>query len=83
MKTYKKKKITVHEPKTIKCDICGKVYEYDSPFGSMEIDEFLQIDHTCGFGSVFVDSKKISCDICQRCLKEKLGEFLKIQKGWQ
>ena len=48
------------------CDICGKEYKPDDHF---EIQEFLHIRRTGGYGSVFGDEERIECDICQHCLK--------------
>ena len=58
----------------MKCDRCGVIYN-----DIMEIQEFHSINHIGGYSSVFGDMNNISCDICQKCLKELIGEFAKIQ----
>jgi len=62
---------------SVTCDVCKKKYLYDDSADAMEIQEFHLIKFTGGYGSIFGDGNPISCDICQHCLKEKLGEFLK------
>ena len=45
----------------------------------VEIDEFHSIDKTVGyFNDTFPDMSKIEIDICPACLKEKLGDNLRI-----
>ena len=63
----------------MKCCVCKKEYADDD---HMEIQEFLCIDFTGGYGSVFGDTCHVGGNICQHCLKEKLGEFLTVGKGW-
>jgi hypothetical protein len=63
---------------SIQCDVCKKVYENNSFADEIEIQEFLHIDYEAGYGTVFEDMAHIQCDVCQNCLKEKLGEFIKI-----
>ena len=54
------------------CDICKIEYTDE-----MEIQEALFIDTICGYSSIFGDGEKIQCDICQYCLRDKLGAFLR------
>lgn len=73
------KEITV----SITCDICGKTYQtYNDEDGAIndvfEIQEFTHIRMTGGYGSIFGDGDSIECDICQHCLKKKLGEYIRI-----
>ena len=57
---------------SIVCDVCKKEYSYTN---FMEIQEFKEIFVFGGFDSVFGDGSKKRLDICQHCLKEKLGEY--------
>lgn len=50
------------------CDRCKGEFED-------EIQEFHHIRFTGGYGSVFGDGSRVECDLCQRCLKELVGEF--------
>lgn len=58
------------------CDICGKEAKYSS--SGFELDGFLNIDFEGGYGSVFGDGNRITCDICQYCLYEIIGDYYKI-----
>jgi len=60
----------------IECDVCHKIF--DPKLDIFETQEFLYIDFRGGYGSVFGDENKVECDICQRCLKELLGKYLRI-----
>jgi len=66
-------------PVSITCDVCKKEYFYDEPNSCMETQEFHVIRLTGGYGSVFGDGSFVKGDICQHCLKEKLGEFLILE----
>jgi hypothetical protein len=59
---------------SITCDICKKVYSTDDIF---ETQEFTYIRNDCGYGSVFGDGEVIELDICQHCLKEILGKYIR------
>jgi hypothetical protein len=57
------------------CDVCKK--RYDTKQNIMEVQEFVQIHFTGGYGSIFGDDEGFAVDICQHCLKEKLGEYIR------
>lgn len=59
------------------CDICGRQID-DETGNGCEIQEMIHIDKRCGYTSVFGDMSHIELDICQHCLKEKLGQFIKV-----
>ena len=86
---YETKEITEEHKigKTLICDVCKKEFcldtddeQFDMDF--LEIQEFVNITHRCGYGSVFGDEDTIKINICQHCLKEKLGEFIRIEEDW-
>jgi hypothetical protein len=56
----------------VTCDSCGR--SFNDP---IELQEFLFINRTAGYGSIFGDGTLIQCDLCQNCLKSKLGKFLR------
>lgn len=58
------------ELKAIQCDFCKNKY-YDI----FEIQEFIEITHQCGYGSVFGDSQIINLDICQHCFEKIISTF--------
>jgi len=59
---------------SITCDKCGKVI---SPDDWMEWQEIVTISFRGGFGSIFGDEGSFRCDLCQYCLKETLGKYIK------
>jgi len=60
----------------IVCDVCKKEFENISE-NIPETQEFTHIRFTGGFSSVFGDMSTFACDICQDCLKEKLGKYIR------
>ena len=71
MKIFKQVQVLEHQA-TI-CDRCGEEHELD-----YEGQEFVHIEQSCGFGSIFGDGKKIAIDLCQHCVKTLLGEHLRV-----
>lgn len=66
----------VEVPDLIICDICKKEYSYDKDI--MDIQEFVGINIRAGYGSIFGDDSTVEIDICQHCLDDKLGQYLRI-----
>ncbi len=52
------------------CDRCKKDISDD-----MQIQEMYQITFTGGYASVFGDMAQVTCDLCQQCLKDLIGDF--------
>jgi len=65
----------VQEVAACTCDRCRRRLTPDDPG---EWQERLSFDQTCGFDSVFSDGNTVSLDLCQHCVKEVLGEWLRI-----
>lgn len=57
------------------CDCCGREAKIGDNF---EASEFIFVDYVGGYQSIFGDGAHVSIDICQYCLKEKLGAWLRI-----
>jgi len=72
MKKFREK--VVQEISSYVCDRCGREAEAQGE----EAEEFISIEQVCGYGSIFGDGNRISVDICQHCLKDVLGEWLRI-----
>ena len=72
MRNYKSKTVEVKELESITCDKCKNDYT-----NIMEIQEFLSINLTGGYASVFGDGATIEMDICQYCLKEIHDDIFK------
>jgi antitoxin CcdA len=52
------------------CDFCKKKYSTKSSNDILEIQEFVSVYRTGGYGSVFGDGEEIKVDICQHCFKK-------------
>lgn len=76
MITYKEIATSVADD--IICDICGK--KYNVLEDDFEAQEFHHINFIGGYDSVFGDGNQVTCDICQHCLKEILGKYLKTRE---
>ena len=78
MKTYKDVTITKQEAISITCDVCKKEFSTDIYNADcMEVQEFISIAFTGGYASIFGDGDSFELDMCQDCLKEKLGDYLR------
>jgi len=80
MITYKVETVENKVPESITCDVCKKAYYYGSGEDIIEIQEFHYINFRGGYGSVFGDDVSMKGEICQHCLKKKLGEYLVIDE---
>ena len=49
--------------------------------GGMELQETHSIRFTGGYSSVFGDGSNVSCDLCQQCLKNLIGDFCVYNEG--
>lgn len=57
----------------IVCDLCGQKESVES----IEAGEYLRINTTGGFGSVFGDGNSVRLDLCERCLDVRLGDLIR------
>lgn len=73
MREYRARTIQVLAAST--CDRCHRRLTPDDPG---EWQERLSLDHSCGFDSVFGDGSTVSLDLCQHCVREVLGEWLRV-----
>ena len=60
---------------SIICDVCKAEYPIKD---FAETQEFLNVELRGGFGSVFGDGSLIECNVCQHCLKNLLGAYLRV-----
>ena len=66
--------------KRLVCDRCARQVDQ----ADMEFAEFLSFAHQGGYGSVFGDGHEIEVDLCQHCVKEVLGQWVRSRPGaWQ
>lgn len=59
----------------IVCDVCKKEFDYNRDM--WEYQEVVTVQLRGGFGSIFGDGAEYECDICQYCLEELLGKYLR------
>ena len=59
---------------SITCDRCGQTWQADT----VDAAEFTSIDFTGGYGSIFGDGSHVELDLCQQCLKQTLGQWLRV-----
>lgn len=55
------------------CDRCKTRYT-----DSMELQEFLKINKTAGYASIFGDMNSLDLDLCQYCVRATLGPWLLV-----
>jgi hypothetical protein len=58
------------------CDRCGMTAKYEDDT-ILEAQEFLHWNHVGGYGSVFGDGDVLELDLCQKCVEELLGDFIR------
>ncbi len=63
--------------KQLRCDRCGRLSE----LGEAEFQEFVSIDLKAGYGSIFGDGNDVQVDLCQHCLKDALGPWLRVSEA--
>jgi len=70
MITYKTEMVEQKKLDKFVCDRCKKEVKFQ-----IELQETHSIRFTGGYTSVFGDMNSISCDLCQQCLKDLIGDF--------
>lgn len=89
--TTKTKEVSVET--SASCDRCKTVFKnadetdengymtVNAQHDLFERQEMLNIKFRGGYGSIFGDCDLIECDLCQNCVKELLGEYIRITPG--
>jgi hypothetical protein len=62
----------VHE---LVCDSCDIV----ATRNETEFFEFTSIGYVAGYGSIFGDGSRVEIDLCQSCLRDALGAWLRVK----
>lgn len=65
-----------HQAKVVVCDRCGTRLSDDEPYAGYS--NRTQIRFRAGYASLFGDGNKVEGDLCDRCLYELLGRYLRI-----
>jgi len=74
MREYRNR--TVQEVAACTCDRCGRRMTPDDD--QWEWYERVSLDWRGGFGSVFGDGAHMSLDLCQQCVRDTLGPWLRV-----
>lgn len=79
MKITKKQRRTVEAVVAIQCDKCGKkmTTDMDDSPDWIEFQESLSLSFTGGYGSILGDGCQFELDMCQHCVQEVLGPYLR------
>ena len=72
MKNYKEINRTNKELVSITCDRCHKTQD-----DVMELQEWLRLDFVGGYNSLFGDGERYQLDLCQKCMNELFGVYLR------
>jgi hypothetical protein len=64
------------QPDTLVCDRCGREMRANAP--DFEHQERLAIRFRAGVDSVFSDGALVESDLCQHCVREVLGPWLRV-----
>ncbi len=59
----------------IVCDRCGK----ETARNESEFHETTSIGFKAGYGSIFGDGNRVEIDLCQHCLRDTLGTWLRVK----
>lgn len=62
--------------KQINCDRCGKVAERSD----LDFHAMTSVSFSAGYGSIFGDGNRVEIDLCEPCLKDTLGEWLRVKQ---
>ncbi len=65
-----------HEAKVVVCDRCGKRMSDDQPYEGY--NNRTQIRFRAGYASLFGDGNKVEGDLCDQCMHDLLGPYLRI-----
>lgn len=60
----------------IGCDRCGKVAERGEP----SFQEMQSIGFNAGYDSIFGDGSRVEVDLCEPCLRDTVGTWLRVTK---
>lgn len=59
----------------IRCDRCGKEAER----GEVDFGEMTLIGFDAGYNSIFGDGNRVEADLCESCLRDTLGAWLRVK----
>jgi hypothetical protein len=62
----------------LQCDKCAVVTQYDE----LGYEEFVHIEHHCGYATLDDDGSHIEVDLCFQCFKTLIGPYWRIRSNW-
>ncbi|MDP1656479.1 MAG: hypothetical protein Q8K91_04385 [Hylemonella sp.] len=65
---------TVSVVHQIKCDRCGSMAER----GGFDFHRMTSIGFNAGYDSIFGDGNRVDLDLCEPCLRDTLGTWLRV-----
>lgn len=76
MRLYKEIDVKTRVCSKVTCDACGRTIwpEEGMP---VESQEAIHLEFTGGYGSIFGDDSTFAVDLCQHCLKDRLGDVIR------
>lgn len=77
MKEYAQEQVQIERLNTVQCDVCKRTDDAES----LELHSYLSIDDVGGFGSVFGDMNTIELDMCQYCMMDLLGSYIRVSES--
>lgn len=66
---------TVSVVHQLRCDRCGKEAER----GEVGFEQMTSIGFVAGYGSIFGDGNRVEVDLCETCLRDTLGTWLRVK----
>ena len=72
---YKKKVVEEFVFDEFVCDYCGRKLSE----GDLDLQEVHSITFVGGYSSIFGDGIKVSCDLCQECLRDRIGDIFRYE----
>ena len=61
----------------MRCDVCGATYNDE-----FEMQEFVSVNATGGYGSIIGDGTHYEVDICQHCFKNMFKKYYRTTELW-
>ena len=58
------------------CDRCGREAVKDAL--GCEFHKSTSVEYRAGYASIFGDQNQVEIDLCQHCVKEVLGQWLRV-----
>ena len=62
----------------IRCDRCNKEVHRSEP----GFEQMTSIGFDAGYGSIFGDGNRVEIDLCETCLRDTLGTWLRVRAPW-